>query len=303
MSPKAPELDSLTRELAAVVSDGGLRPAVLEDCSQLLELDCVREQATGDEVAERAIAGEEIVKRALVLLGPGPRSDCAQVLFGVAPGTKGVPTAARRRQAAELWGGVEQYGVSVAHFRKHLEAPLIRDLAYELLKLDHLTSIQAQAAQNERTPSEAKGEIEGMPSWRHRMMIERQPTYCRICNALTDLQEYRTAWRQAGADEEREDYIHASLHAYVRFMIAVRELNDQWGGQWLLPKTEEEVAAARKVQEVLANSPYGLIEESELRTMLDVLTHQEIAPWIAFLKADEHGEELLDKWRQQAKQA
>jgi len=298
MSLKQPELDSLTAELATVVTDGGLRPAVLEHCPQLLGLDCVREQAAGDGLPPLAIAAEEIVKRALVLLGPGPRSDCAQVLFGVAPGTKGVPTAARRRQAAELWGGPEQYGVSVAHFRKHLEAPLIRDLAYEILKLDQLARLQAAAQGREqaRAPYGDEDEIEGMPAWRHRMMIERQPTYFRIWNALTDLQECPNAWHDTEDEDEREDYLHASLHAYVRFMIAVRELNERWGGMWVLPKAEEELAAARTVQEVLASSPYGPIEESELRTTLDVLTHQELAPFIAFLRADEHGEELVERW-------
>lgn len=47
---------------------------------------------------------------------------------------------------------------------------------------------------------------------------------------------------------------------------------------------------------VLDSSPYGPIEKSELRTTLDVLTHQEIAPWISLLESDDHGKALVELW-------
>lgn len=299
MSLEHPELDSLAAELTQLMVDGGVRLSLLEHCPELLGLCCVHELAAGDGEPELAIAAEQIVKQALQLLGPGPRADVAQTLFAVAAGTKGVTTAARRSQAAQLWGGDNHPGVSVAHFRKHLEAPLIRDLAYEMLKLNKLSRLQAaaHASNGEWSSGSIDAEIDGMPAWRHKMMLQRQPTYFRIWAALTDLWHFLDAWHATEDEGEREDYAHASLHAYVRFMIAVRELNERWGGLWVLPQAEQEIAAAETVRDVLTSSPFGPIEESELRTTLDVLTHQEIAPWIAFLEADEHGARLLRMWQ------
>ena len=105
---------------------GGVRPAQLVRCLELLELDVIVERSGSDDPYARAVALEAVLSVALSRLGQGPHGRAARILFGVESDVRGRPLKDRRRLAAY------ELGVLPSTFRRNYEADLIRDVAVEV---------------------------------------------------------------------------------------------------------------------------------------------------------------------------
>lgn len=74
---------------------------------------------------------EALLRAALDRLDPGNLKEAAAYTFGLTPGTRDWPSAARRRRSAEL------YGVTPEHFRKQQERDVIAQVAEQIQLLRH----------------------------------------------------------------------------------------------------------------------------------------------------------------------
>lgn len=117
--------EDLTAWLRPVVADG--LPATEKTAGILLRLRSVYARAVipGD-ARSRLQALNEQLPRLIASLGEATFREAVQVLFGLAPGTRGTTLTARRRQAADL------LGYSIDHFRTRKEVELVEAVAVSL---------------------------------------------------------------------------------------------------------------------------------------------------------------------------
>ena len=110
---------------------GGVRPAWLVHCSELLQLRGVDGGAGNgpDDAYQRAIALESLVRVAITQLGDGPYGVAAALLFGTHPHSRGRLLKDRRRLAAD------ELGILPSTFRKNYEDAMLDDVAVEIWKL------------------------------------------------------------------------------------------------------------------------------------------------------------------------
>jgi hypothetical protein len=110
---------------------GGVRPAWLVQCNELLNFDQLGDLAGSDavDIYVRATALQDLLQRAIARLGDGSYGHAASLLFGVAAGSKGRLLKDRRRFAAE------ELDVLPSTFRRNYENRIIEDLAVELWQL------------------------------------------------------------------------------------------------------------------------------------------------------------------------
>jgi hypothetical protein len=123
-------VETITGGLQAVLRNG-VRPARLRFCRELLGLVCVRARVGGTDAPDRLAFGLEAVLHAAIdALGDGPQGQAAELLFGAAVDTRGLPLKDRRRQAAD------SLHVAVSTFRQNYEDQMIEDVAAEILRLE-----------------------------------------------------------------------------------------------------------------------------------------------------------------------
>lgn len=81
------------------------------------------------EPGARAEAVERLLRLAVEGMDPGSLREAAAISLGLAPGTRDLPSADRRRRAAAL------YRVSVEHFRKQQEFAVLGEIAEQVVRL------------------------------------------------------------------------------------------------------------------------------------------------------------------------
>lgn len=128
----------------------------------LAALDAVAEVCrTAEEVAGgaspesrdfRPTVLEDIVRKAVTLLGGGNLGTAAENVFGLAEGTRGWPIGERRKRAAAV------YGISTERFRKHHERLIVEQTAEAMLRL-----CRAEIGRDERKGPEPHAEPPGKP--------------------------------------------------------------------------------------------------------------------------------------------
>lgn len=119
-------LQQLTNSLAVVVAEG--LPVIEETTAGiLLDLRSVYARAViPDEPRSRLAALNVLLPRLVATIADGTYRDAVQILFGLAPGTRGTTLTARHRQAAT------GLGYSAGHFRNQKEAELLQAVAVGL---------------------------------------------------------------------------------------------------------------------------------------------------------------------------
>lgn len=124
------ELAELVEGLQQVRAKG-VRAAQLRGV-QLTELACVRGQATpSDSAMSRAQVLEAVMREVLARLGAGDVAEATRLLFGIDPGTAGMPLRDRRSSAASY------LAIAPETLRKKREPKMLLDVAAELFMLNH----------------------------------------------------------------------------------------------------------------------------------------------------------------------
>lgn len=126
-TPRPHEVEVIKRGLEVVLR-GGVRPAWLVHCHELLELTYVRGEAgsQADDPYARAFVLERLLLDALAALGSGPVGNAARLLFGVSPETRGRLLKDRRRLAAG------ELDLMPSSFRRCHEDSIVDDLSLEV---------------------------------------------------------------------------------------------------------------------------------------------------------------------------
>jgi len=115
-------LEDLISEVRRVI--GGGLPTTEEAAGELLQLKSVYARAVvPSEPRSRLSALNELLPRLIASLDDADFRGAVQILFGLAPGTRGTTLTSRRRQAADL------LGYSAGHFRNEVEERLLNALA------------------------------------------------------------------------------------------------------------------------------------------------------------------------------
>jgi hypothetical protein len=107
---------------------GGIRPAKLLHCPELLELAVAGIQAVEDNPYAAAVALDRLLQAALDGLGEGPEGRAARLLFGTVPDARGRALKDRRRLAAE------EFEILPSTFRRNYEDDIVRDFAFEVFR-------------------------------------------------------------------------------------------------------------------------------------------------------------------------
>jgi hypothetical protein len=119
-------IEELTGALTGVIAKG-LPVVHLETAGLLLELRSVYARAViPSEERSRLAALNELLPRLVATISDGVYREAVQMLFGLAPGTRGTTLSARRRQAAK------HLDYSEGHFRNEKEAELLEAVAVAL---------------------------------------------------------------------------------------------------------------------------------------------------------------------------
>jgi hypothetical protein len=127
--PRPHQVEEIQRGLIEVLR-GGVRPAWLVHCHELLSLDQLGDLASdGNDMYARASALEDIIRDAISRLGDGPYGRAAGLLFGTASEARGLLLKVRRRLAAE------EFDVLPSTFRKYYEDELLLDIAIEFWRI------------------------------------------------------------------------------------------------------------------------------------------------------------------------
>jgi hypothetical protein len=114
--------EQLAGALRLVIADG--LPSGEEDAGMLLNLRSVYARAVvPSDSLSRLQALNELLPRLIARLDDARYREATQVLFGLAPGTRGTRLTARRRQAAAI------LDYSAAHFRTDIEAVVLHAVA------------------------------------------------------------------------------------------------------------------------------------------------------------------------------
>lgn len=116
-------VEELTATLKVIMADG--LPATNDSAGGLLlGLRSVYARAViPSEPRSRLAALNELLPRLIATLSDAVFREAVQVMFGLAPGTRGTGLMARRRQAADL------LGFSLSHFREAKEVELLQAVA------------------------------------------------------------------------------------------------------------------------------------------------------------------------------
>jgi hypothetical protein len=198
---------------------------------------------------------EVLLREAVKLLGPGPSAHAASALLGFAPGTRALSQKDRREAAASL------LGKAPGTFSKSYEAPLLEDLAYQVLEL-----CERQAMRRLVDPLERRHPVESqlMVQW-----VERFEAYYRIWSPIMAIGGNLTAYGATlleadrpfdrrpgtnGPDDEgytqearAQTYIPFALYEYALFEWELKQFMQQHGGLWLFSSGDTEIAVADAV--------------------------------------------------------
>jgi hypothetical protein len=296
-----PSHEDLVRELAVIREAGitQLRTLDLPALTQAL-------RASGTAGPDQIVSGpdiEEALRRAIADLDGTRLGDCAGLLFGLEPGTRGDPPPQLRREAAERWG------VAWQTFRKTPQTTIFSEMADAILR----ESVRYQRrlallALERRLPTSTRLAV----AW-----LERFETYFRMWAPISGIGNDLTAYRSTlidpdrpwdheadhddpddeGYTQERQAHGHLAfaLCHYADFLDTHAQFLTRYGGQWLLSDSEAEQAAADAVYRIQIHSPFNERDASWMRqAWRDAGT--EIHPYLTHLASDQIGQGIKDDW-------
>lgn len=121
-----PDVSVLTKSLRPLVTRGLPVDPDLDDMALLGLRGVVARSIEPDSRLSRVKALDELLRRLLAHYPDDQLADSARALFGLAPGSRGLPIGKRRSLAAKAAAYEEE------HFRKRIEPKVLRQLAWDL---------------------------------------------------------------------------------------------------------------------------------------------------------------------------
>lgn len=228
-------LDELSGALGSVVAKG-LPVTREESAGLLLDLRSVYARAViPSESRSRLAALNELLPRLIATISDATYRDAVQILFGLAPGTRGTTLTSRRRQAAKL------LGYSEGHFRSDKERELLQAVAVALH--DDL----------QRYRSRVKRAVESLeptgdtPRLGPEHITQEEELISRIWQHVYGLRAELIAVARLSEHEDLagqvEDHRQAAEREEEALTSLLREYTDTYGGQ-LIRHGEMEVSRA-----------------------------------------------------------
>lgn len=220
---------------------------------------------------------EALLRRGVDGLGGGRMGECAELLFGLSPGTRGDSPTQLRRDAAERWG------VSEARFRRDPQTKICNQIVDAVLL--YLTQQQERRAHIDL-------ERRAAPSTRLAISwLERFEAYYRMWTPISGLAGDLCAYRLTLLEEDRpydeppgangpddpgytqemqaEGYLRAALWHYIDYLVAIQRYINRYGGLWLLSDAKAEEELAESVSLIQWSSPFDESRDSLLRAVHD----------------------------------
>ena len=263
----------------------------MDGCPGLLSLAVVAAKAASPDRADRAVAGEGIIREAAVRVDAGTHG-AASTLLGLAPGTRGSPLKERRRLIAD-----DLLHVHVDHFRKVREEPLIEAVADEIYASDSAWRLrQGHRAAGERGPADTRVGV----NW-----LERHEAYRRVWTPIAALRDDLIVLLELLRSEadwpDIADRVMNQLWRYTQFLRELDRFVEEMGGLWILADIESEVAAADAIRRIGWHVPFGEADNSWLRLTLGETPGEELEPFIDRVYPAERGKEMMTVWLDWAK--
>lgn len=280
-----PPPEDLAAELAGLLRRGAT-PTAVRNCPAILGLAVIAATSASDSPDDRAVAAHAILRQVVIAVD-GERDGPAATLLALAAGTRG-SLPKRRRELAAL-----QLGVSVDHFRREREEPLIVEIADELYATDSAHRLRQR--HRDRPEREAHQSRLGI-DWK-----DRHQAYRRVWTPITALRDdLYVLLRFLRQDADWPDLADRAMNLSWRYAQFSRELNrfvNDYGGLWVLADVESEVAAADAIHRIGFHLPLGDADASWLRLTLADAPNQELDPFIDKLLATrDRANELMHAW-------
>lgn len=258
---------------------------------------------------------EDLLRRAVDRMDGGRYAISAELLFGLAQGTRGANPTDLRREAAD------RLNVSTETFRKDQEKTTIAELAEAILGLcrDHEMREARIEMMNTRHPADSRLAI----NW-----SERFEDYYRIWTPIYALAADLVAYRLTMIDPDRpwdlpdepgrliapmstetegytqeyqaEGYVRFAIYRYALYLQEQHRFMVKRGGLWLLSNAETEIKVRDALYQVEQHTPNNERDDSWMRmtmsqangelhvfndllmrTTLGSSTHQEWQEWAA----------------------
>jgi hypothetical protein len=229
-------LEELTGALTGAIAKG-LPVAQPETAGLLLEMRSVYARAVipGEEHS-RLAALNELLPRLIATISDGLYREAVQMLFGLAPGTKGTTLTARRRQAAK------HLGYSEGHFRNEKERELLQAVAVALH--DDLLRYRSRV----KRASESEEPTGDTPRLGPEHITYEEELVSRIWQHVYGLRAELIAVarlsEQEGLASQVEDHRQAALREEEALQGVLREYRDVYGEQLIRHGEAQFVAEA-----------------------------------------------------------
>ncbi len=255
---------------------------------------------TDDPPSPQAL--EAMLRSGLDQLGGGRLAECAELLFGLAPGTRGDTPTQLRRDAAERWG------VSESRFRREPQRIVIEQLAEAILSRCHSEALRrARRNLERRLPTTSRLAVQ----W-----LERFEAMYRIWSPASGLAGDITAHASTLLDEDRPydeldeksgqlgytqehqaaGYGKSALYYYARVLTEVRRFQHRYGGLWLLSDAEAEQEVADAIYRMTWHSPTNERDDSYLRSLLTEVSSDEQHDFLTAVADDRIALAIHDEW-------
>lgn len=267
-------------------------------------------RAAGDADPDQKVGApliEEVIRRGLADLGGGTIGECATVLLGLEPGTRGLTPAELRRAAAEV------KGISVDRFRREPEIEILTQLAQAIVRraLRHHERL-AHLALERRLPPTSRLAV----AW-----LERFEAYYRVWTPVTGLGGDLAAYRSTLLEEDRPydqapgtdgpddpgytqefqaaGYVTTALWHYTCVLVEVQRYLHQYGGMWLLSDAKAEQELADAVYRISWHTPNNERDDSHLRGLYEQ-AGGELHPFRVLLTTDRIAKATEQEWHEWA---
>ncbi len=277
------QAEKLAKQLGGALKSG-LTVRSVRAIGALLGLSVVHAKAASDLEADLAPTAIGIVAEAAAALDETANGATAS-LFGLAQGSRNLTLTARRAEAASL------LNVSADHFRKHVEADRVVELAEEILALNSV--FEARMRHTLARPEAVNSRLN--VDW-----LARHEAYRRIWTPVSalrgDLLVLLKYLRNEAGHFETVDRLMNILWRRAQFTRAIDRFIEDFGGLWLLsdPNKESLVAAAIRQIDVLA--PGGENDDSWLRIQLAQAAENELDSFGDLIWRSEQGKEMTQLW-------
>ena len=222
--PTTPIASTTTEQLAtalrSVIADG--LPCDGESAGLLMQLRSIYARAVvPSDSRSRLQALNELLPRLIARLDDARYREATQILFGLAPGTRGTSLTARRRQAASI------LDYSAAHFRTGIEADVVHAVAVAVH--DDLLRYQSRV----KRASESMEPTGDTPALGPEHISAEEELISRIWRYVYGLRaELIAALRlseQEGFEAQAEDHRQAALREQAELRSLIAEYTEAYG--------------------------------------------------------------------------